>query len=244
MTVTFEQLWAIANQSATEMGEPPAEMFGSIGLFLDRPMKPFGYYCTPKNVKTFAHTGCDGVHYSVLEIPSRSLSESPVVMTVPANYDNPNPNIIVGENLHEFLCLGSKASYLALEELSYAEGNLTPLKTNNYADDLTKLQIALLAGLSYKLSLKSWLHLEERIAALQDKYADLLVIPDEEQDLETRSQQEIHGLEQSFDRLVQEVDLSAYRITYGSTGLSELVEVRASRSTYGSKSEKSTENQD
>jgi hypothetical protein len=171
MNVTFEQLWAIADQCATEMGEPPDEMFDSIGLYLVKQMEPWEYYCTPKNVQTFTYTRCDGVHYSV--------------------------------------------------------------KTDHYAGDLTKLQIALLAGLGYKLSLKPWLHLEERIAELQEKYADLWVIPGEDEYLEAHSQQEVNGLE-----------LSAYRITDCSTGLSELVEVLVPRSNYHSKLEKGTENRD
>jgi len=38
-------------------------------------------------------------------------------MTVPMMFDN--PNIIVGENLSEFLCLGCEVGYFALEQLAY-----------------------------------------------------------------------------------------------------------------------------
>ena len=115
MAVTFEQLWAIANREVQRIGETPNDVFLPIGLRLEIPAKPWEYYCTPTNVKTFASTGCDGVHYSFLELSSSS--ELAVVMTVPAN-GGPNQNVIISENLYEFLCLGSKASYLVLEELS------------------------------------------------------------------------------------------------------------------------------
>jgi hypothetical protein len=178
MVVTFEQLWAIANREAQRIGEMPNDVFLPIGLRLDIPAKPWDYYCTPTNVKTFASTGCNGIHYSFLE--SSSLSELPVVMTVPANYSNPNPNVIISENLHEFLCLGSKASYIGLEELSYENGELNFLKSSGYAEFLSNEQIDLLNVLSSEFSLRPWSILEERINYLQSKYIDLLQLRDQE----------------------------------------------------------------
>ena len=177
MVVTFEQLWAIANREAQRIGETPDNVFLPIGLRLEIPAKPWKYYCTPTNVKTFASTGCDGVHYSFLELsPS---SESPVVMTVPANYGNPNPNVILSENLHEFLCLGSKASYIGLEELSWENGQLDSLKSADHAKFLSSEQIDLLNVLSNEFSLHPWSNLEERIGYLQSKYLNLLQLPDQ-----------------------------------------------------------------
>ena len=141
MTITFEQLWAIANRESQRIGETPDNIFLPVGLRLEIPVKPWEYYCTPINVRAFASTGCDGVHYSFLELSSSS--ELPVVMTVPANYGNPNPNVIISENLHEFLCLGSKASYIGLEELSYENGELSFLKSVDYAEFLSNEQIEL-----------------------------------------------------------------------------------------------------
>jgi len=178
MAVTFEQLWAIANREAQRIGETPNDVFLEVGLRLEIPAKPWEYYCTPTNVKTFASTGCDGVHYSFLELSS--FPESPVVMTVPANFENPNPNVIIGENLYEFLCLGSKASYIVLEELSYENGELNPLKSADYAEFLSNEQIYLLNVLSSEFSLHPWSAIEERISCLQSKYLNLLQLPDQE----------------------------------------------------------------
>lgn len=76
------------------------------------------YDSTPTNVKVFATTGGDGVHYSLLEI---SDTIQPVVMTVPANFGDTTAhyNIILGENLNEFLSLGYYNGWFPLEQLSY-----------------------------------------------------------------------------------------------------------------------------
>lgn len=178
MTITFEQLWAIANRESQRIGETPNDVFLPVGLRLEIPVKPWEYYCTPTNVRTFASTGCDGVHYSFLELSSSS--ELPVVMTVPANYRNPNPNVIISENLYEFLCLGSKSSYIGLEELSYENGKLSLLKSVEYAEFLSSEQIDLLDVLISEFSLHPWSVLEERISCLQSKYLDLLQLRDQE----------------------------------------------------------------
>jgi hypothetical protein len=76
------------------------------------------YTSTPTNVKVFGSTGGDGVHYSLLEI---SDTIQPVVVTVPCNYgDTPaHYNIILGENLNEFLSLGYYNGWFPLEQLCY-----------------------------------------------------------------------------------------------------------------------------
>ena len=43
----------------------------------------WGYWCTPTNAWTFATTGGNGVHYSVVETDGSVSERSPVVMTVP-----------------------------------------------------------------------------------------------------------------------------------------------------------------
>jgi hypothetical protein len=197
MAVTFEQLWAIANREARRIGETPNDVFLPVGLRLELPVKPWEYYCTPTNVRTFASTGCDGVHYSFLELSSSS--ELPVVMTVPANYENPNPNVIISENLHEFLCLGSKASYIGLEELSYKSGELALLKSVDYADFLSNEQIDLLNTLSGEFLLHPWSVLEERISCLQSKYLDLLQLRDQEKYFDEMSVLRREGYFQEVD---------------------------------------------
>ncbi|MEL6158795.1 MAG: hypothetical protein AAFQ40_04040 [Cyanobacteria bacterium J06623_5] len=183
MQVTFDQLWAIAQQVATQSGQLPQNAFLSIELILERPVAAWQYYCTPKNVITFASTGCDGVHFSFLRTDSSSnnpapasvvtqLSRSPVVMTVPMNFEN--QNIVVSENLYEFLCLGCKTGYGTLELLSCPESDLRALKSFDYAAALSAAQLSDLRMLNEVFSLSPYINLEGRMRHLQSTYLDCL----------------------------------------------------------------------
>ncbi|MEL6554915.1 MAG: hypothetical protein AAFQ63_15835 [Cyanobacteria bacterium J06621_11] len=170
VAATFAQLWKVAQTEASRQNTTPSAVFQSVGLRLEVPEKPWQYYCTPKNTRTFASTGRDGVHYSFLEV--RSLHYSPIVMTVPMSFDN--PNIVVAETLHEFLCLGCRASYLSLEMLSVCGGDFSSLKSKSYAAGLSQAQQHSLQVLSDSFSLFPYVALEWRMAQLQAKYLDFL----------------------------------------------------------------------
>ncbi|MEL6602407.1 MAG: hypothetical protein AAFP20_04175 [Cyanobacteria bacterium J06614_10] len=183
MQVTFDQLWAIAQQVANQSGQSTQNAFLSLALILERPVAAWQYYCTPKNVITFASTGCDGVHFSFLQqdrmvsgsapiSPIQQLSRSPVVMTVPMNFEN--QNIVVSENLYEFLCLGCRTSYGMLELLSCPESNLCALKSFDYAEALSEAQVAQLRLLNDAFSLSPYINLEGRMRHLQSTYLSCL----------------------------------------------------------------------
>ena len=53
-----------------------------IGLLLHSKSARTAYWCTPVNVVTFASTGGDGVHFSLLDLGDGAGDSSPVVMTV------------------------------------------------------------------------------------------------------------------------------------------------------------------
>lgn len=76
------------------------------------------YDSSPTNTKVFARTGGDGVHYSILEL---SENIQPVVMTVPMNCEDSmeDCNIILGENLKEFLSIGYYNGWFPIEQLCY-----------------------------------------------------------------------------------------------------------------------------
>jgi len=76
------------------------------------------YDSSPTNTKVFARTGGDGVHYSILEI---SENIQPIVMTVPMNFgDSMNDyNVIIGENLNEFMSIGYYNGWFPIEQLCY-----------------------------------------------------------------------------------------------------------------------------
>ena len=75
---------------------------------------------TPINTLAFARTGGDDVHFGMLSIDGVFGDASPIVMTVPmADKDPMNCNFIVGETLHDFLCLGCVHGFFSLEKLAY-----------------------------------------------------------------------------------------------------------------------------
>src|SRR5688500_10275155 len=86
--------------------------FDPIGLILRVPPAYGGYRCTPTNSLSFATTGGDGTHFSFLRLAERCDDECPIVMTVPMSS---SPNVIVGVNLREFLALGCRRGYFALD---------------------------------------------------------------------------------------------------------------------------------
>lgn len=116
--ITLETFRQVSETLAEEIVKAfPDFYFGHAGL-LPNNNDRFGYECTPLNTTIFAHTGGDGVHYSLLEL---SETIQPVVMTVPMNFgdDATAYNLILGENLYEFLSLGFYNGWFHLENLCY-----------------------------------------------------------------------------------------------------------------------------
>ncbi len=121
----FERLLAIDKAVAQRFPDPPglSSGLGCLGLGLCEPKERGGYWCTPRNTRAFAWTGGEGVHFSFLVlrrtfafVPSTCtpIKEGPVVMTRPSNIEDAQ-NIVVGEDLYEFLRLGSRCGYSLLE---------------------------------------------------------------------------------------------------------------------------------
>lgn len=75
---------------------------------------------TPTNTLAFATTCGDDVHFGMLSREGLFGDLSPIVMTVPMASDNPlECNFVLGETLHEFLCLGCVHGFSDLEKLAY-----------------------------------------------------------------------------------------------------------------------------
>jgi hypothetical protein len=89
---------------------------GYVGLILMRTLLPRWYESfTPVNGWTFATTGMDGTHFSLLARAGAVRANSPVVVTIPAAAQN----FVVGEDLFDFLCLGMVRGYHVLGQLAY-----------------------------------------------------------------------------------------------------------------------------
>ncbi|HEU5108136.1 MAG TPA: hypothetical protein VFT95_06220 [Micromonosporaceae bacterium] len=74
MTATTEsdqdwlRLWRLAQRLAADTRDDPALTFTAVGLGLEDPAQAHAweYDATPRNCMTFASTGGDGVHFSIL----------------------------------------------------------------------------------------------------------------------------------------------------------------------------------
>jgi hypothetical protein len=156
---------------------------GPLGLLLEARLDRWQYYCTPLNCRTFATTGGDGTHFSLLVRDARIDDQSPVVMTNPADGDN----FIVGESLFDFLCLGYYRGYFGLQQLSYHREETLKVYTNaawqpsekrhhsaGFVHDHCGQQM--LALLVARLNLRPWPD-ARRFESLQEQYMPLLDLP-------------------------------------------------------------------
>jgi hypothetical protein len=162
----WTRLWQLAQRLAATAGAEPGYVFMPVGLCLEDPTqtRAWDYATTPLNSATFASTGGDGVHFSVLNTGEGNDS-APVVMTVPMAFDSPNH--ILGGDLREFLALGCRTGYLCLERLAYRWGHqetLTRLQTGQPPDDAE--QAALLRHLTKEFGLQPWRDVERRVREL------------------------------------------------------------------------------
>jgi Ankyrin repeats (3 copies) len=178
--------------------EPEIATLDDIGFQLIRPLKSWTYQATPLNSSTFAHTGGDGDHFSFLHRDGKVTEESPVVMTVPMMFDEPNR--IVGANLHEFLSLGCVVGYDAVTGLVYDfEGTVGSLfDYDKYVaesfseeptpEDLRDLatQKRLLDLLSKEFDLAPWPNPKKRLRELNKQWlSNLELRPQEEEEQDT-----------------------------------------------------------
>ena len=185
---SLEKLWSIANKEAEQTKREFSLVFAPIGLMLFRPLNQKKYYeSTPVNSLTFSQTGGDGVYFSLVLLDAKVSEDSPVVMTVPMNYGK--VNLIVGENLFEFLCLGEQLGYFFLEQLVYNETEtikwLSHPKefinkeygknpSDSFPPESFREKERLLSILRETFELKPWINLKSRLDELQNRFMDML----------------------------------------------------------------------
>jgi hypothetical protein len=127
---------------------------------------------TPINSITFATTCGDDVHFGLLAIDGKYGDASPVVVTVPMAGDGPEKtNHIVGETLHDFLCLGCVHGFFDLEELAY-RGRTELFAT--YAIPPSADDEPIYARLRAEFALAPWVDVEGRLQELNHRYRPLL----------------------------------------------------------------------
>ncbi|WP_238015603.1 hypothetical protein KZZ52_55580 [Dactylosporangium sp. AC04546] len=162
----WARLWQLAERVASRTREEPDHVFMPVGLRLQDPAQARGwdYDSTPINVTTFASTGGDGVHFSVVNVNDGN-GVWPVVMTVPMAFDC--PNTIVGGDLREFLALGCRTGYLYLERLAYGWGrqaSIAGLEAGTPPEDAE--EAVLLRHLGEEFDLRPWRNVHGRLGEL------------------------------------------------------------------------------
>jgi hypothetical protein len=115
---SLELLWQLADDLGHRSSVDPAYVLEHVGLILVRPLELWDSEYTPSNSLTFAQSGEDGTHFSLLQVEGLSLASAPVVMTVPnAGADG---NVVIAADFDEFLAVGATGGWFTLERL--AEG--------------------------------------------------------------------------------------------------------------------------
>jgi hypothetical protein len=145
-------LWECARRLAAARGGTPDEVFGPIGLLLENPARAsrWEYTTTPIDALTFASTGHNGVHFSLL-----GHGSGPVVMTAPMSFDSPNR--VLGADLPEFLALGCRTGYRRLEALAhgFARRELMDRVTTG-VPGMDGAELELLGHLGAEFALQPW----------------------------------------------------------------------------------------
>jgi len=186
MPISLQRLWFLAEREAEKVGVEAKYVFESIGLTLWQPLtRDCWYDATPRNTSTFADVGGDGVHYGLLHIEGQVYEDSPVVMTVPSNFDK--PNMFVGKDLIEFLSLGCQVGYGDFEQLLYYPDKAVEWLSHPETGLLVKgdfepyFVVEPIGQIDYPLNvlvqefdLRPWEDIERRLAELQERYLPIL----------------------------------------------------------------------
>jgi hypothetical protein len=143
------------------------------GLLPVRPLENGDYPCTPTNTLSFARTGGDGVHFSLLNARDET-ADGPVVMTVPMA----EANLVVAETVAEFLGLGSRAGWFDLEQLAYD----APATVAYYAAPapVSNQEQAFLDLVRTELRIAPVALTAERLADLERRFGPQLQVPPSE----------------------------------------------------------------
>lgn len=167
----INNLWSWAERKAMERGCSLWELLNTIDL--GPPNDEWtDYWCTPINAKPFAVTCFGGAHYATLEADDGT---TPVVLVVPDSFDW--PCLIVGESMHEFLCLGCEHGYGSITQLTYQPRDTTQ-RLQSPPENMNKHKSELLSCLRREFDLRPWNQVGRRLDELQQLYVEQLDMPD------------------------------------------------------------------
>ena len=171
--VTFDDLQRVHELATNQFPHEYLDTgLGAIGLFLNNPPKNASYEQTPTNSVTFASIGVDGIHFGSITDGPNMDPKSPVVVTIPMAFDD--PNYIVGESLYDFLCLGCRHGYANVANLHLnldkSLGYFT-VAPDDWFDDRVPGILDLLAN---ELALKPWRNVHTHFHDLQSRFMSSL----------------------------------------------------------------------
>lgn len=149
------------------------------GMYLFRPplYRECVYRRSPLNSVEFARTGGDGIHYSFLVLDGHWSELSPVVLTDPCGETS---NVVLGENLTEFLRLGIRRGYFALSYLVDEDGSIRAparieeLEAKEFPEDVEPETAKALRLLADRYGLEPLEGVADRLVELQRRYQPLL----------------------------------------------------------------------
>ncbi|MBA3053351.1 MAG: hypothetical protein FP826_00100 [Sphingomonadales bacterium] len=149
-----------------DIGEDGRE---AIGLLPMPSLRHCGYSQAPRNSLSFATTGGDGVHFSLLALDDTATASWPVVMTVPMNFGE--ENLIVGADLREFLGLGLRHGYFELEQMLYKpDETIAWLDHDSDQTPRSADKVRALAAIRRTFEISPWENHGPRIAELQANF--------------------------------------------------------------------------
>ncbi|MGV3541363.1 MAG: hypothetical protein ACO1OQ_16225 [Rufibacter sp.] len=168
----INDFWRVDDLIKERWGKQAYKFVDYCGLYPVRPLINYNYFCTPKNSLTFANTGGNGVHFSILNLAFLGENAEPVVMTVPMASIN---NVIIAEDLEEFFSLGYHVGWNALEQIVY---NIEETVTYYSQPDpeITYEQKAFLELIRHELPIKQKPLTQIRLKELEQKYLSKIEI--------------------------------------------------------------------
>jgi hypothetical protein len=176
MPVRLQEIWATAERLGQRFGVRGNEFLDELGLFLEIPPSRWEYFCTPLNSVTFGSTGGDGVHYGLLQLEGVPEHEQPVIMTVPMSDQH---NVVVAENLEEFLSLGYHVGWFSLEQIVYQSEEVVAAYHAAEDPDESPDQKQRLIAFREELALNHQRISSQRLADLERRFKSLVIAASE-----------------------------------------------------------------
>jgi hypothetical protein len=191
-------LWALAEEVGRETGGEPTGALESIGMLLDRRFHHSGYDTTPANALTFAGTGGDGVHFSLIAVRGAIDERSPVLMSVPAARQT---EFIVGADFRDFMAFGARRGFFYLEQVAYRADAFFKAYTGASEGSVgaTEEETILLDRLRRVFAVSPWPNARKHFDELQARYRPLLEPPPAPKPREPLSKDFLEKLQQSVD---------------------------------------------